>query len=127
MNSFNHYAYGAIGEWLYRAVAGIDVDEAEPGFKHTRIQPVIGGDLEWVNARYRSGYGDIAVNWQVEASGDQQQHVVLSVIVPHNTHATVILPAESHIVDADNIAFTLRDNTCKANIGSGKYRFEYRF
>lgn len=127
MNSFNHYAYGAIGEWLYRAVAGIDVDEAEPGFKHTRIQPVIGGDLEWVNARYRSGYGDIAVNWQVEASGDQQQHVVLSVIVPHNTHATVILPAESHIVDADNIAFTLRDNTCQANIGSGKYRFEYRF
>src|SRR5690606_1675226 len=43
MNSFNHYSYGAIGEWLYRTVAGLDLDESQPGYKHVLIQPQIGG------------------------------------------------------------------------------------
>lgn len=126
MNSFNHYAYGAVGEWLYRAVAGIDVDEAQPGFKHTRIQPVIGGDLEWVNARYCSGYGDIVVNWKVKTSGNKQRDVVLSIMIPHNTHATIILPAESRLINTDNIYFDAVNNSFQATIGSGEYCFEYR-
>ena len=120
MNSFNHYAYGAIGEWLYRGVAGIDVDEEQPGFKHIRIQPVIGGELEWVNARYRSGYGDIAVSWEVK-----QRDVVLRVTVPHNTTATVILPAECRLKDSANMNFTVLNNALQASVGSGEYRFEY--
>jgi alpha-L-rhamnosidase len=40
MNSFNHYAYGAIGEWMYRRMAGIDNDPAQPGFKHFMLAPV---------------------------------------------------------------------------------------
>ena len=45
MNSFNHYAYGAIGEWMYRIVTGIELDEAHPGYKHVLIQPQPGGGL----------------------------------------------------------------------------------
>ena len=126
MNSFNHYAYGAIGEWLYRAAAGIDTDEERPGFKHIRIKPVIGGDLTWLKARYRSGYGDIAVHWQVEPVGDAQRHVVLRVTVPHNTRATIILPAECQLMATDNIAFSAVNDECQATVGSGEYRFAYR-
>lgn len=126
MNSFNHYAYGAIGEWLYRGAAGIDTDEERPGFKHIRIKPVIGGDLTWLKARYRSGYGDIAVHWQVEPAGDTQRHVVLRVTVPHNTRATVILPAECQLMATDNIAFSAVNNECQATVGSGEYCFAYR-
>jgi alpha-L-rhamnosidase len=38
MNSFNHYAYGAIGEWMYRVMAGIEIDEAAPGYAHILIR-----------------------------------------------------------------------------------------
>src|SRR5690606_10940051 len=59
MNSFNHYAYGAIGEWLYRVVAGIEVDPAAPGYKRFHIQPQPGGQLSYVNASLDSMYGRI--------------------------------------------------------------------
>ena len=45
MNSFNHYAYGAIGEWMYRVVAGLELDPSEPGYKHVLVQPQPGGGL----------------------------------------------------------------------------------
>ena len=65
MNSFNHYAYGAIGEWLYRVVAGIEIDEAQPGYKHILIQPHPGGGLTFVQANLRSMYGQIRSHWQI--------------------------------------------------------------
>ena len=58
MNSFNHYAYGAIGEWMYRAMAGLEVDEDQPGFKHAVYAPRIGGNLKFVDAGYHSVYGE---------------------------------------------------------------------
>ena len=54
MNSFNHYAYGAMGEWMYRVMAGLEVDEAAPRFKHSIIEPQIGGGLEFVEGSYHS-------------------------------------------------------------------------
>ena len=65
MNSFNHYAYGAIGEWLYQVVAGLEIDEETPWYKHTIIEPGIGGMLHWVKCSYVSTYGTI-VHWEVE-------------------------------------------------------------
>ena len=50
MNSFNHYAYGAVGSWLYQTVAGIEIDEANPGYKHILIAPKPGGELTHVKA-----------------------------------------------------------------------------
>src|SRR5581483_5303890 len=58
MNSFNHYAYGAIGEWMYRVIAGIEIDPAEPGYKHVLIQPHPGGGLTSTKASVHSMYGE---------------------------------------------------------------------
>src|ERR1700750_2019399 len=57
MNSYNHYAYGAIGEWLYGTVAGIDLDPARPGYKHIVVHPRPGGGLTRAKASLRSVHG----------------------------------------------------------------------
>ena len=121
MNSFNHYAYGAVGEWLYRAVAGIEVDEGNAGYKHSIIHPHIGGGLEYVKANYASVYGDVSVSWKVE--GD---NISMEVDVPHNTSATIILEqAKSVSADAE-LQFTENADGLSAQAGSGKYQFSYK-
>ncbi len=60
MNSFNHYAYGAIGDWMYRVMAGIEIDEAAPGYKHILIQPRPGGGFTSVKASHQTPYGKVA-------------------------------------------------------------------
>ncbi len=64
MNSFNHYAFGAIGEWLYESVAGIRAVESAPGYERVVIAPHPGGHLARVDATYRSVRGPIAVAWE---------------------------------------------------------------
>src|SRR4029077_2619791 len=63
MNSFNHYAYGAIGEWMYRVMAGIDTDDAAPGYKHILIQPRPGGGFTSVKASHETPYGRVGSAW----------------------------------------------------------------
>ena len=87
MNSFNHYAYGAIGEWMYRVMAGIEIDEAAPGYKHILIQPQPGGGFTWVKATHNTMYGTVSSAWTL--SNDKFELVVE---VPANTRATVRLP-----------------------------------
>jgi alpha-L-rhamnosidase len=87
MNSFNHYAYGAIGEWMYRNVAGIEQDEQHPGYKHILIQPHPGGGLTSASASVLSMYGRVASGWKIA-----DEKMTLSVEVPANTTATVRLP-----------------------------------
>ncbi|MGC8781143.1 MAG: family 78 glycoside hydrolase catalytic domain [Anaerolineae bacterium] len=87
MNSFNHYAYGAIGEWLYRVVAGLDLDPDRPGYAHIVIRPHPGGGLTHARAAYDSIRGKIVSGWRV-ADG----LLTLEVTVPANTTATVYMP-----------------------------------
>ncbi|OQO98463.1 alpha-L-rhamnosidase, partial [Geobacillus sp. 44B] len=88
MNSFNHYAYGSIGDWMYRVVAGLDMDETEPAFKRIRIQPRISGpELTYAKASYHSMYGLIESLWHL--SDDE---VEVKVQIPANTTAEVLLP-----------------------------------
>ncbi len=124
MNSFNHYAYGAVGEWLYRCVAGIEVDENEPGFKHVFIAPVIGGDVSWVEAAYHSVYGEISVNWKV-CDSEQGKIVTLNIQVPHNTHATIKLSALREVIEAQDVKFVQEDEHATAQVGSGDYQLAY--
>lgn len=119
MNSFNHYAYGAVGEWLYRAVAGIEVDEAQPGFKHVIISPLPGGEVSFVDAGYQSLYGEIAVHW-CRVDG----RIRLSVRIPANTTATLKLAA-CEIIVAGGLAFTPHGSQWCATTGSGAYQVEY--
>jgi alpha-L-rhamnosidase len=100
MNSFNHYAYGAIGEWLYSGVAGVDIDPEQPGYKHIIIRPQLpplprspdgkaeaGEGLTWARGELVTRYGKVASHWKIEGG-----RVLLSVTIPANTTATVFLP-----------------------------------
>jgi alpha-L-rhamnosidase len=87
MTSFNHYALGAVVDWLHRTVAGIA--PLEPGYRSTRIRPLPGGGLTAASARHLSPYGEVAVEWSVD--GEQFS---CCVVVPAGTTAVVELPVE---------------------------------
>jgi alpha-L-rhamnosidase len=88
MNSFNHYAYGAIGDWMYRVLAGLDMDEREPAYKRVRIQPrFCGVELTHVKAAFQSMYGEIVSSWTIT-----EDEVRMEVQIPVNTTAEIILP-----------------------------------
>jgi alpha-L-rhamnosidase len=90
MNSFNHYAYGAVGDWLYGVVAGLDIDPEAPGYKRVIIQPRPGGGLTLARASLDSMYGRIESYWTTE-NGDFQ----LAVTIPPNSQAIVHLPTRA--------------------------------
>jgi alpha-L-rhamnosidase len=90
MNSFNHYAYGAIGDWLYQVVAGIKVDPDKPGYKRVIIQPKPGGGLTSARGDFDSMYGRIESNWNLN-----KDKFNLTVTIPANTEGEVYLPAQS--------------------------------
>ena len=129
MNSFNHYAYGAIGEWMYRVMAGIEIDEAAPGYKHILIQPQPGGGFTSVKAAHHTMYGTVISGWTL--SDDK---FALVVEVPANTRATVRLPrTQLANVTESGQALTSRPGINNARqegksvtveIGSGRYLFE---
>jgi alpha-L-rhamnosidase len=87
MVSFNHYAYGAVAEWLHTAVAGLRPDRDDPGYHHFFVEPRPGGGITHASAALETRYGRAAVAWRIE---DDALHV--DVDVPPNTTATVILP-----------------------------------
>jgi alpha-L-rhamnosidase len=88
MNSFNHYAYGAIGEWLYKVIGGIDLDPDRPGYKHIIMQPQIGGAITHATTNFRSVYGLIRSDWSLE-----QGTLNWRITIPANTTATVYMPS----------------------------------
>jgi alpha-L-rhamnosidase len=125
MNSFNHYAYGAIGEWLYRHVAGIDIDTNHPGYKHILLAPHPGGGLKNASAEILTLYGKASSSWKFE-----NEDFVYEVVIPANTTATVTLPyANADQVKQDGLAvkagFVQKNNDLEINLGSGKYVFRY--
>ncbi|MFN2203479.1 MAG: glycoside hydrolase family 78 protein [Caldilineaceae bacterium] len=87
MNSFNHYAYGSIGAWLYNTVAGIDIDPEQPGYKHALLRPQPGGALIEAKGALETPYGRLSSAWRLE--GDS---FVWDVTIPPNTTATAYLP-----------------------------------
>ena len=66
MNSFNHYAYGCVCEWMWETMAGISADTSEPGFKRIIMKPIPDKRLEFVNAEYNSAAGIIKSSWKYE-------------------------------------------------------------
>jgi alpha-L-rhamnosidase len=130
MNSFNHYAYGAIGEWLYGVVAGIQPDPDDPGFHHVTIAPEPGGQLTWARAALDSPYGRIESRWEIKAG-----QIELQVTLPANTWGTIRLPGTGpenrNSVEAGlsghravrEISFNGKQLAVEA--GPGTYRFVY--
>lgn len=89
MNSFNHWAFGAVGEWMWRHIVGINPDDRQPGFKHFVVHPRPGGGLTWARGRYQSIRGTIESAWHI-----QDGLFTLNVTVPVGTTATVYLPTD---------------------------------
>lgn len=83
MNSFNHYAYGAVGAWMVRSVAGLDLDPAEPGYRHIIFRPRPGGSITWAEAKLPTAHGATAIRWELK---EKFLHVVLT--VSEGCHAT---------------------------------------
>lgn len=90
MNSFCHYAIGAVGEWMVRHILGINPDENDPAYKHIILRPIPGGGLSYAKGHYDSIRGRIAVDWKID--GDK---LLVNVEIPSNTTATLHLPANS--------------------------------
>lgn len=130
MNSFNHYAYGAIGQWLYEHVAGIKSDIKNPGFKHILLYPHPGGGLTNANAEFESMYGLVKSAWEIK---DRQ--FVYQVVIPANATATVTLPGaggktvscnSKPIDDLFKENITQSTDNIIIELGSGKYEFVYQ-
>jgi alpha-L-rhamnosidase len=131
MNSFNHYAYGAIGDWMYRDIAGINTDESSPGFHKIWITPHVGGALTSAQADLQTMYGEVRSAWSLANS-----ILSLNVIVPPNTTATVILPSVSGLItEGGNNVYSVPDisnikktgTSLQLTIGSGSYSFAYTY
>lgn len=88
MNSFNHYAYGAVISWLYSAMGGIQPDSKVPGFKHFILKPQPDPRVPSVKVAFDSPYGKIESDWHYDESGSWHW----TYTIPANTSATVILP-----------------------------------
>jgi alpha-L-rhamnosidase len=115
MNSFNHYALGSVGEWMWRELAGIQPDETQPGYKHFVVRPRPAGDLLWVKARYESIRGPIECHWDIT-----DEVMTLTVTVPANTTATIHIPTTNpeRVTESGKlIGRTVHE------VGSGRYRY----
>ncbi len=105
MNSFNHYAYGAIGQWMYERVAGLAPDPAHPGYKHFFVRPMMGGPLTSARAELETAYGKASCGWKLAG-----KTVQLEVEVPPNTTATIEFP----------------NGRKPEPVGAGKHRFRLK-
>jgi alpha-L-rhamnosidase len=128
MNSFNHYAYGAIGDWMYRVSAGIETKD--PGYRKFVIQPHPTKKLTYSRASFESSYGTIASGWERKGAS-----IIIRIRIPANTEATIILPVDSEgkvtengqsISGNKNFSDIVSSNKkVSLRAGSGEYLFEY--
>ena len=130
MNSFNHYAYGSIGDWLYRDILGIAPDPGNPGFANTRVAPQPGPGFTEASGGLQTLFGEVAVSWKI-AEGRFR----LDVRVPDNAAATVTLPRTTksavtesgvRLAQAEGVCDIQREDAgVTLRVGSGSYHFEY--
>jgi len=103
MNSFNHYAYGAVGDWMVSTVAGLQFDPAQPGYGHIIFKPRPGGTLTWAEARLRTPHGETSIRWELKDAS-----LLLDLVVPKGATATLDLPRPW--------------NSPRAQLGAGAHR-----
>ena len=91
MISYNHYASGAVGDFLYRRVLGLEA--IEPGYRTFAVEPVLGGGLTWAKGGVRTPYGQASVDWRIEDGTFS-----ITVQVPMGTKCRLDLPDGTHQV-----------------------------
>lgn len=128
MNSFNHYSYGAIGDWMYRSMVGLDTYEDGVGYKHIKIKPHIGGSFTNASASLETYYGKLSNSWKVD-----NNLISMDVEIPANTTATIYVPTHNaNSVKENNMPLGSikdlqvagsEDGYVIVKTGSGKYHF----
>lgn len=131
MNSFNHYAYGAIGDWMYRVAAGLDTREEAPGYQQLRIEPHTGGNFTQLEARLKTNYGEAVSGWTING-----QLLLLNITIPVNSSAVIYLPSAdlSAIAESghplsghkDLVVLGTEQGKTLVKAGSGEYHFEIK-
>ncbi|MDX3659609.1 family 78 glycoside hydrolase catalytic domain [Streptomyces sp. ID05-26A] len=126
MNSFNHYAYGAVGDWMFQNIGGLSL--IQPGYRRSRIAPVVGGGLTQGSGQLDTVYGRLASSWTVRDSA-----VDLKVTVPVNTTAEVHVPTTTRwaVTEGGRPAGTakgvrflrMEKGAAVFEVGSGSYNF----
>jgi alpha-L-rhamnosidase len=130
MNSFNHYAYGAVADWMFGHLGGVQI--VEPGYKKSRIAPLMEqSGLNHARCSVKTPYGLLSAEWQTV-----ENELKLAVTVPANTSAEVVLPASSiQVVREGDVpavaargvkASTFEDGRLTLLVGSGRYNFLVR-
>jgi alpha-L-rhamnosidase len=130
MNSFNHYAYGAVGEWMYRVIGGINIDPRHPGYARVLIAPQPGGGLRHARAWHESPYGRIVSAWSLRSG-----MMTIDADIPPNTRATIELPHATLAAVRESggglaaaagvTASRQRGSAVVVETGSGRCRFTY--
>lgn len=122
MNSFNHYAYGAVCQWLFESVAGFRPDPAIPGFRHVIFEPLIVRKLAPVACSYESAAGRVEASWMID--GDDVTYVIG---VPEASSGTIILaPGYSDIrIDGQQVGSRGRE-VARATLGTGTHTVTFR-
>ena len=102
MNSFNHYAYGCVCEWIWETVAGIAADTQVPGFRHIIMKPFPDKRLGSVKAEYNSAAGLIKSEWAF--NGDKW---TWNITIPKGATATVTLPGEDSATEYESGTYVI--------------------
>ena len=118
MNSFNHYSRGAVGDWLYRDLAGLDPDEREPGYGRVAIRPRPGGTLTSAAVTYDSVRGRFECGWRIEDG-----LFTLALTVPANAAADIWLPNDGPVRENGSVV-ERADTSAPLTVGSGTYNFD---
>ena len=116
MNSFNHYTFGSVGEWMMKHLLGIQPDDKSPGWRNFILEPKPGGTISWVKGNYNSINGPIKMEWS-----QRDNKLDISFSIPSNTTADFILPSgylTSVTINGNHITPPVNR---KIKLGSGNY------
>ena len=122
VTSFNHYAFGCVGDWIYREVAGLNA--AMPGYKRVRFTPGVDSGLDWAEASHTTPYGEASIRWEKRGDG-----YWMKVSVPANTEADIFFPSDNYTRDGRRVSAengVLAIGMRAISVGSGEYEFEFR-
>jgi alpha-L-rhamnosidase len=123
MNSYNHYAYGAVCQWLFESVAGFRPDETEPGFRHIIFEPFVIPALSPLKAHHDSRVGRVEAGWSTE--GD---HVTYTVVVPPAARGTLVLNGtyKDAVVDGKSLATPGDHDKARSLLAPGTHTITFR-
>jgi alpha-L-rhamnosidase len=129
MNSFNHYAYGAVADWMHQNIGGIKI--GEPGYRKSIIEPHIGGGLTSAKGTLHTVYGELSNAWRQTADG-----LTMNVTVPVNTTAQVRIPSDHPFQVTESgkplvvrngiqaVSYDAEESRTVVTVGSGTYSFK---